>query len=226
MEDVSSLARDLLVLKQSGGNTRRGGIFRFQKEALQLLKEYPDILTTEALFYICSVLEDALSRISKYATNKKILLEFATIKLCDFTLSDSSKALLARLSRVEKLLANGVVSPAAPAVLQEEPAKAPPAPKTASPAPKKAGEAFTRYAELAEEMMGHPDLLPYIQKIKASLENGKFVIYADGFTNQMLQLGSNTQALSDAIRMVMGQAYEIEFRDRAKVQEDDPLNDL
>jgi hypothetical protein len=42
----------------------------------------------------------------------------------------------------------------------------------------------------------------------------------------MLQLGSNTQALSDAIRMVMGQAYEIEFRDRAKVQEDDPLNDL
>lgn len=226
LEDVSSLARDLLVLKQLGSNTRRGGIFRFQKEALQLLKEYPDILTTEALFYICSVLEDALSRISKYATNKKILLEFATIKLCDFTLSDSSKALLARLSRVEKLLANGVVAPAAPAVLQEEPAKATPAPKAASPAPKKAGEAFTRYAELAEEMMGHPDLLPYIQKIKASLENGKFVIYADGFTNQMLQLGSNTQALSDAIRMVMGQAYEIEFRDRAKVQEDDPLNDL
>jgi hypothetical protein len=25
---------------------------------------------------------------------------------------------------------------------------------------------------------------------------------------------------------VMGQAYEIEFRDRVKVQEDDPLNDL
>ncbi len=226
LEDVSALARDLLVLKQLKGATPRTGLIRFPKEAMQLLNEFPDVLTTESLFYVCSVLEDTLGRITKYATNKKMLLEFATIKLCDFTLSDSNKALLARLSRVEKLLANGVVQPLSSATVVEQAVEKPQqAEKKPSPE-RKIGEAFSKYAELAEEMMGHPDLLPYIQKIKASLEDGKFVITADRFTNQMLQLGSNPQALGEAVRMVTGQAYEIIFRDRTKAMEEDPLNEL
>ena len=226
VEDVSALARDLLVLRQMKTVPQRGGLFRFQKEAEQLLREYPDVLTTEALFHICAVLEETLGHIGKYATNKKMLLEFATIKLCDFSLSDSTKALLARISRLEKLLANGVVSP-----VDTVPATPEIQPKAESKAevvsqPKSNGKAFTKYAELAEEMMGHPDLLPYIQKIKASIEDGKFVITADAFTNQMLQLGSNPQALNEAVRMVTGQAYEILFRDRTNAQEEDPLNEL
>jgi len=226
LEDVSALARDLLVLKQLKGGTTRSGLIRFQKEARQLLEEYPDILTTEALFYICSVLEDTLGRISKYATNKKMLLEFATIKLCDFTLSDSNKALLARLSRLEKLLANGVVQPLSSTPVVEKTIEKPQQVEKKPSPERKSGEAFTKYAELAEEMMGHPDLLPYIQKIKVSIEDGKFVITADGFTNQMLQLGSNPQALNEAVRMVTGRAYEIVFRDRTKAMEEDPLNEL
>ena len=57
-------------------------------------------------------------------------------------------------------------------------------------------------------------------------KDGKFVITADRFTNQMLQLGSNPQALAEAVRMVTGQAYEIIFRDRTKAMEEDPLNEL
>ncbi len=226
IEDVASLARDLLVLKQMKAAPKRTTLFRFQKEAEQLLIEYPEILTTEALFHICSVLEDTLGQISKYTTNKKMLLEFATIKLCDFSLSDSSKALLARISRLEKMLANGMLSPV---VLAEPTASSVPktATNNANRAPaERSGVTFTKYAELAEEMMGHPDLLPYIQKIKASIEDGKFIITAEAFTNQMLQLGSNPQAISEAVRMVTGQAYEVVFRDRTKAMEDDPMNEL
>ena len=226
LEDVSSLARDLLVLKQLKDPSGRGKLFRFYKEALTLLEDFPDVLTTEALFYICSVLEETLSHITKYATNKKMLLEFATIKLCDFTLSDSTKALMARLSRLEKLLANGAVPPVAPPSAPTVEPKKTPVKQAPAPSAKENVQPFTRYAELAEEMMGHPDLLPYIQKIKVSLEDGKFVITADSFTNQMLQLGSNPQALNDAVKMVTGQAYEIVFRDRTKAMEEDPLNEL
>ena len=42
----------------------------------------------------------------------------------------------------------------------------------------------------------------------------------------MLQLGSNPQAISEAVRMVTGQAYEVVFRDRTRAMEDDPMNEL
>ena len=227
LEDLSSLARDLLVLSQVKGNTQRCGTFRFEKEASALLTEHPQAFSPEALFYYCSVLDDTMSRISRYATNKKILLEFAAIRMCDPSLSDSTKALMARVARLERQVAGGIsVSPAPtpePAAPVEAPPPKPEAPKATATS---RGEAFTQYAELAEEMMGHPDLLPYVQKIKAVIENDSFVVISDGFTIRMLQLGSNLQCLTDAVRIVTGKAYELVFRERTKAMEEDPLNEL
>ena len=65
-----------------------------------------------------------------------------------------------------------------------------------------------------------------MQKIKASIEDGKFVIYADPFTNSMLQLGNNASLLADAVKVVTGVPYTLEFRDRQKSVENDPLDEL
>ena len=93
--------------------------------------------------------------------------------------------------------------------------------------PQAAGVPFEQYAELAEELAGHPDLLPYLAKLQAFIENDRFVILADTFTNRMLQRGTNAKTLADAVRAVTGRAYEPVFRDRApKGSENPPINEL
>ena len=228
LDDLSSWARDLLVLSQIKGNPQRCGVFRYEKEASSLLNEHAQAFSPEALFYYCSVLDDTMSRISRYATNKKILLEYAAIRMCDPSLSDSAKALMARVARLERQVAAGGISvPSAPV---ETPVKSATADtKKKDPAPIQVtprGEAFAQYAELAEEMMGYPDLLPYVQKMKAVVEDGTLVFISDGFTIRMMQLGSNLQHLTDAVRIVTGKPYEIAFRERTKEMEDNPLNEL
>ena len=228
LDDLSSLARDLLVLSQVKGTGRRGGTFRFEKEALSLLQEYPQVFSAEALFYYCSVLDDTMGRMSRYATNKKILLEFAAIRMCDPSLSDSTKALMARVARLERQVASGVAVTPAQTETPKMEQTAPTTPKTEASAksPVLKGEAFGQYADLLEEMMGYPDLLPYVQKTKAVIENGVFVVISDGFTIRMLQLGDNLQHLTDAVRIVTGKPYEITFRERTKEQEENPINEL
>lgn len=225
LEDLSVLARDLLVLRQLAGADRPSGSFRFRAEAASLLEAHASFFTAEALFYICSVLDDTQSRMTRYSTDKKLLMEFAAIRLCDFTLSDSPQALAARVARLEK----GVrVSPSPTEAAKQAPARAEaPKPKPAAEESRPAGVAFEQYAELAEEMAGHPDLLPYVQKIQAVIEGNRFVVLADGFTNRMLQLGNNVQTLAEAVRIVTGQDYEVVFRDCApRADGSTPIDEL
>ncbi len=226
LEDLSVLARDLLVLRQTAGRTGRTDL-RFPAEAEALLAEAPSYFTPEALFWICSLLDETQSRMTRYSTSKKLLLEFAAIRLCDLSLNDSPQALAARVARLEK----GFVPPAAPPerfspapreVPEPEP-MTPPA--TTDTADGKAG-AFRQYAELAEELAGHPDLLPCVRRLTATVEGDKFVILADPFTNRMLQRGDNAQALADAVRAVTGKPCVLVFRDRAPGGGPKPIEEL
>lgn len=228
LEDLSVFARDMLVLHQLAGSDRRSGTFRFRAEAASLLEEFPSYFTAEILFYICSVLDDTQSRMTRYSTDKKILMEFAAIRLCDLSLSDSPQALAARVARLEK----GVV----PAAGLQPAAGSPPEARPVTAAPKDiprdapatdTGVKFEQYAELAEELAGHPDLLPYVQKLQAYIEGGRFLILADAFTNRMLQRGTNAQTLAEAVRAVTGQAYELIFRDRTQENSgNNPIDEL
>ncbi|MCH5184088.1 MAG: DNA polymerase III subunit gamma/tau [Oscillospiraceae bacterium] len=237
LEDLAVLARDMLVLRQLSGNDRPGGkdrpcgTFRFREEASSLLEEFPSHFTSETLFYICSVLDDAQSRMTRFSTDKKILMEFAAIRLCDLSLSDSPQALAARVARLEKgalqapeirqTPAESVPAPTAKAAPKDPPKEAPQAP------PQETGVPFEQYAELAEELAGHPDLLPYLTKLQAFIENDRFVIVADAFTNRMLQRGTNAATLAEAVRAVTGRSYTPVFRDRVpKSNENAPINEL
>ena len=224
LEDISAMARDLLVMQQLKNASQRNLSFRFAKEASSLLERFANVFTQETLFYYCSVLEDTQSRISRYATDKKMLLEFATIRLCDVSLSENPKALLARISRLEKQLAGGRITVGEAQEIKQtvsEPVK-----QTVSSAVPSHGQQFTQYAELAEEVIGYPNLLPFVQKIRASIEDDKFVIIADAFTNNMLRLGGNESILAEAVKVVTGVPYTLEFRERDAATVDDPLDEL
>lgn len=214
LEDLSVLARDLLVLRQTAGRVKRSDL-RFSAEATSLLREFPSYFTPEALFWICSLLDETQSRMTRYSTNKKMLLEFAAIRLCDLTLNDSPQALAARVARLEKGFVPPVATPREPIPSVPQETTPQPADDPEQPTAEKQADAFAQYAELAEELAGHPDLLPYVRKLTATVEGDRFVVLADAFTNRMLQRGSNAQALADAVRAVTGKPYVLLFRDRA-----------
>lgn len=216
LEDLAVLARDLLVLRQLAGSDRPSGTFRFRAEAAALLGEFPDYFTAEALFYICSVLDDTQGRMTRFSTDKKILMEFAAIRLCDLSLSDSPQALAARVARLEKGIPQAPETRQSASTAASAPAEISAAPSAPKTPPQRTGIPFEQYAELAEEMAGHPDLLPYLTKLQAFFEGDCFVILADTFTNRMLQRGSNAQTLAEAIHAVTGRDYRLIFRDRAQ----------
>ena len=236
LEDLSSLSRDLLVRRQLGnGADRYAGSFRFGKEADTLLAECPDFFTAERLFYFCSVLDETQGRISKYGTDRKILLEFAVIRLCDPKLSESAEALAARVSALEKQIAAGGIPAPRREIPESKPVQAEPVPErkpanvgvqtarvpeAAKPRP------FDKFGELAEEMAGHPDLLPYMQMLKAYVSGDDFIIQADSFTLGMLKLGNNEKVFADAVRIVTGKEYRIVFTEKEIEESASPVDEL
>ena len=233
LEDISAMSRDLLVRKQLGGNADRfAGSFRFGKEADRLLADYPDFFSAERLFYFCSVLDETQGRISRYGTDRKILLEFAIIRLCDPKLSESAEALAARIAALEKQIAVGGI-PAPRAVspepeqkqtdsipVQKQESAAKPVSEASRPRP------FEKFGELAEEMAGHPDLLPYMQMIRAYVSGDDFLIQADSFTLGMLRLGNNEAVFADAVKLVTGKEYRIVFTEKQIEETASPVDEL
>lgn len=237
-EDLSALTRDLLVRRQLGAQAERyGGSFRFPKESATLLSQFPDFFTAETLFYFCSVLEETLGKLSRYGTDRKILLEFALIRLCDPALSDSRAALLSRVAALEKKLADGAVPVREPKKAESvlpEPEKDKREPDSAETAP--AGEPsgkpdaglspFPQLAELAEELAGHPDLTAFFERIRAFVSGNEFIIASDAFTAQILSRESNAKLLSDAVRTVTGKEYRVAFRESVPEKENAPIDEL
>ena len=229
LEDLSALARDLLVRKQLGANASRS-TYRFPNEAEQLLNECPGFFTPEMLFYICSVLEDVQGRIGRYGTDRRILLEFAIIRLCDPTLSDSNASLLARVASLEKQIGVGGIptrtAPKVETIQKKEVPTIKEAPVSEKKEQKNTVLPFEQFAELAEEMAGHPDLLPYMQKIKAYVSGDRFIVSADLFTVRMLQLGDNPKVLADAVRIVTKKEYTLGFTEKEVEAGPSPIDEL
>jgi DNA polymerase III gamma/tau subunit len=98
IDDLAITVRDIMIEKQLQKSTSRSGNTDIPQDLI-------DQLTLEQLFYIISVLEETQSRISRYTMNKRIVLEMAVIRMCDRSISDTPKALAARISELEKKIA-------------------------------------------------------------------------------------------------------------------------
>ncbi|MBQ0092845.1 MAG: DNA polymerase III subunit gamma/tau [Clostridiales bacterium] len=233
LEDLSALSRDLLVRRQLGENADKyAGSFRFGKEADALLKRFPDFFTAEMLFYFCSVLDETQGRISRYGTDRKILLEFAIIRLCDPKLSESSESLAARIASLERQIAVGAVRAPRPDTSLPVPEKQEAAPERSpaqqtAPAPKtSAARPFDKLDELTEEMAGHPDLLPFVQSLRAFVSGDELIFRADPFTLTILQTEDNLATLAEAVKLVTGKEYRLVFTENQIEEQNAPVDEL
>lgn len=104
-QELISLYRDLLVVK-----TNPDGACRYLDltyEELNGLSALSARATRETLLYHCSLLDNALYSMLRSNAVKRIIAEMTLIKMSDEALSDTTSALLSRISKLEAALVSG-----------------------------------------------------------------------------------------------------------------------
>lgn len=124
--------RDLMIVKTV---KNADSILIATDNELKSLKALAEKLPLEELLYDLNIIEDTFSQI-KRASNKRIPLEMAFVKLCSESLDSENDALLRRISALEAKLASGNFTAASSAVPVENKPKAPEQIKTAVPEPR------------------------------------------------------------------------------------------
>ena len=128
--ELSALARDLLVRRtapQSGVALLTGGYDE------QTLRHLENLLSPQRLTQILSQLQTTLADLAR-SGNRRTDAELCLIRLCDSRLDSSSAGLVARLARLETMLAGGQVPLPTPVEkLQPEKGTPPPTPSTDRP---------------------------------------------------------------------------------------------
>lgn len=119
--------RDLMIVKTV---KNADSILIATDDELKSLKALAEKLPLEELLYDLNIIEDTFSQI-KRASNKRIPLEMAFVKLCSESLDSENDALLRRISALEAKLASGNFTAASSAVPVENKPKVPEQIKTA-----------------------------------------------------------------------------------------------
>ena len=209
IDDLSMTVRDIIIEKQLIKFGKHGNI---KPEYHSVIEE----LSLEHLFYISGVLEETSSRISRYAMNKRVILEMAVIRMCDKTVSDSPKALAARISDLEKKIAvlsvNGV--PAQP-ITQTNTSTTEVQISDAEVEAKPISNGRVPFAEISEVydfLSDNPALSAFLKQTNVYYDDSCIYICGEGFVLQMIQMESGT-ALSDAFSSVIGKQVKIVFEE-------------
>lgn len=209
IDDMSIAVRDIIIDKQ---------LIKFGKQGKirHELASVSELFTVEQLFYISSVLEETQSRISRYATNKRTILEMAIIKMCDRSISDSPKALAARISELEKKLS--VLSATGMPIIENKQSITlqSSAEEPVEPALEKESKvervSFPDVSDVFEFLSNNPALTAFLSKAKIFTENGKVIITAERFILDMIQMEGGS-SLNDAFASVMGKRADVVFEE-------------
>ncbi len=108
--DFTWYLRNLLLLKSSDDME---DVLDISSENLVLLKEEAKLIEAEELMRYIRVFSELNNRI-RYATQKRILIEMALIKLCRPQMEENLESLLARVDQLEKKMEQGIPVAAAP----------------------------------------------------------------------------------------------------------------
>lgn len=227
IDDISLKVRDLIIDKQLA---KFGKTSKIKNEYSHIIDEF----TVEQLFYISSVLEETQSRITKYAMNKRTVLEMAIIRMCDKSLSDSPKALAARVSELEKKLSVLAVTGVVPieSNAQHETVEAiavSPTPATVPAEIANEREKLTNISDVYDFLSNNPSQVSFLKQTNVYSEGDKIIVSGQKFALDMIQI-EGVDNLSNAFASVLGRKIEIVFEEAQNAKEDPAqvsfINDL
>ena len=223
LDELIAMTRDLLVIKYSPSNFAKTGGF-YSREADMYLREIASGSSGEKLLYYASVLEDAQSRMSRYAMNRKTLIETAIIRMCDVRLDEDPRALLARIAEIERRL-----SAASPVTALPEAPEAPPTGQEPVPAPdlpekkpekplpaEKPSEDYCSFsAELLDVLRDRMDLYSFAQASDIRIAGDTVKIYTDYIGSTVMGTPEATAIIRAAAASAGGRQFKIDIIDRS-----------
>ena len=213
--DFTWYLRNLLLLKTSANIE---DVLDVSTENMAQLKEEAQMTEPDMLFRYIRVFSE-LSGQLKYATQKRVLLEVALIKLCVPSMETKEDTLLDRIrvleEKVEQKLAQG---PAAERVVyaresgsaqREEKPKKPELPKAI---PEDIQEVVKNFRPIAEETSGL--LRSYLKRARLSLggENRLILVMPDSLEAEFVRKEEHIKELEGLIESRIGKKVEVEVQ--------------
>lgn len=209
--DFTWYLRNLLLVKSSDNME---DVLDVSSENLAQLKEEAQMIENDTLIRYIRIFSE-LSNQLKYATQKRVLLEVAMIKLCKPAMEVSQDSLLDRIRAIEQQLENGYTGPAKEVVYVErgEAAKEP-APKLELPkALHEDVRAVTKnFRAIANQ--ASPMVRSYLKLAKLSVGNQDqlLIVLPDEVSAGVVGTVTHKEEIQRLIEDKIGKTVEIEVR--------------
>lgn len=222
--DFTWYLRNLLLLKSSDGIE---DIIDASSDTLELMKEEAELIDANTLMRYIRIFSELSGQI-KYATQKRIMIEMALIKLCRPAMEIKSDALIERIRDLEEKLETGAFTinvseggaVAAPGVhhsAASEPSQSKlPLPKAV---PEDVQEVVRRWGEIVQRT-GQP-MKTYLSGSKLSLggDNRLLIVIPDGLNSDyFLKHEDNMDYLKNCICEAVGKEVAVEVKPLQKEQ--------
>ena len=181
-------------------------------ENLQRLKEEAGMADMDAIMRYIRIFSELSNQI-RYASQKRILIEMALIKLCKPAMEISQDAVLDRIREVEEKLEQGVVVQQVQAVPGAVSAPAKPKPQLPKAIPADIQEIVSRWASIA----GNADspMKIYLKGARLSLggDNRLLVVLEDGIASDyFLKHPENKEQLERLVTDYSGKTVDIQIQ--------------
>jgi len=228
--DFTWYLRNLLLLKSSDDME---DVLDISSDNLVLLKEEAVLVETEELMRFIRIFSELSNQI-RYATQKRILIEIALIKLCKPQMENNMESLVARMNELEKKIEQGVaLMPAGGfaggtngmagaggmssvdgmngigGVAGAGAANRPPLPKAI---PEDVQQVVKNWRSIIQDMPG--SVRTFLKSARLSLggDNALLIVFDDEFAESYVNSDTHKQELSDVIANKIGKEVEIQIK--------------
>ncbi len=211
VSDFTWYLRNLLLVQSSDGLE---DVIDMSSDNLQNLKEEAQMAEQTSIIRYIHIFSDLSNQI-KYATQKRILVEIALIKLCKPQMQQSEEAILDRIRQVEDKVENGIV--VAAAAMPEGVAMQATAPKPKPQLPKAIPDDVKEVVSKWPGIVGSADnpLKQYLKGVGLSLGGDNkllIVVSNEQAEDYFSQFPENKQAVEALLADFSGKEIEINFQ--------------
>lgn len=215
--DLTWYLRNLLLIKTADGVE---DIIDVSSDNLARLKEEAQLLENDVIMRYIRVLSELSGQI-RYATQKRILVEIALIKLCRPAMETDTASLADRIRHVEQKIENGISIAAYPSEMgtgagnQDPSAGTQMNSRTAGRAelpkaiPEDVKQVVARWSRIVDETSN--PMKSYLKNAYPSLsgENTLLVVVEDGLPSDYFKKAENKDLLKNTIGNIIGKDMEI-----------------
>ena len=218
--DFTWYLRNLLLVKTSDNIE---DVLDVSTENMEQLKEEAQMVEADMLFRHIRIFSE-LSGQLRYATQKRVMLEVALIKLCTPAMEPDQDSLLERIRAVEEKVERGIVPEGNPAERMayangdsgegagHSPGEAGKRPELPSAVPEDVQEVVKNFRSIAGEASGM--IRSYLKKARLSLggDNRLLIVLPDALAAGVVGREDHVEELEKLIEERIGKKVEVEVR--------------